>query len=730
MLNELLIIERGACQAGIQTIQRHPDVKDTRRMPTLLVQLDQNGQVVGVRPVPKELKPWTLRSGQHNSFPFVQPKIPLLSSPTEPQSEALRKSALDKKNNERRRDLLESAENSSFYADGFRSWPGVGLINHLQERRQQLVSLEGTESGVVPASIDHFLVACSRDNGPCQLLVQIMKRLVEEVQRSPQDEWLEVASALLLGSFDNKKGAWQGGAALIFEASGKDLSILDPRLIPTVSAALSRFSSERGCDSDICGLTGNKERLLIGNFPQPNLPALGQTYVFAKNRDIPALDRYARFSAEAMPVGSDVVSRLAAALSALTLGERKNITWREIPGEAPKQIDLLLAFAEAAPYAPIAEVLAEDDYSDEESEASSGSNGSVAAFEQRTERMIKLVKAEVGDDVTKTPVRVAVFRKVDLGNRKVVHSATLTVASFNQAAKNWAMGERNVPPWLTLPILKKGESKLRPMPPPHVAPLGLIGFSRSLYIRGGTERQDASGLPAAEALVLFLDPSEQGRVRVKRILRLVLTRRAALLAGVGHLQHMPGSWKGRAEIMKKFDRHETLRTVTLLGVLLDRLGRTKESYMNEAAFKLGQLLAAADVVHAGYCADVRGGDIPPSLVGNQVFSMAQTAPAKALATLCRRWKPYDGWAKKTAREPSRVDSMVASKEKDERKRKIEQQRGWDIKKAVRHAREMAPIAAELASALADCRPNDSFLAELLLGYIAGLPKKEDSNSQE
>ena len=45
--------------------------------------------------------------------------------------------------------------------------------------------------------------------------------------------------------------------------------------------------------------------------------------------------------------------------------------------------------------------------------------------------------------------------------------------------------------------------------------------------------------------------------------------------------------------------------------------------MQGTAFKLGQLLAAADIVHAGYCADVRGGAVPPALLGNQVFAMAQ-----------------------------------------------------------------------------------------------------------
>ncbi|MDR3567223.1 MAG: hypothetical protein P4L43_04270 [Syntrophobacteraceae bacterium] len=146
MLNELLLIERGLCKAGIGIIKPHPDVKDTGRVPTLLVQLDQQGMVVRVRPVPEQAKPWTLRSGQHNSFPFVQPKVPLLSFPGDQEIDALRRSAQDRKNSERRKDLLELVGKGSFHADGFKNWPGVGLLDHLQGRMRQFVSLEGTES--------------------------------------------------------------------------------------------------------------------------------------------------------------------------------------------------------------------------------------------------------------------------------------------------------------------------------------------------------------------------------------------------------------------------------------------------------------------------------------------------------------------------------------------------------------------------------------------------------
>ena len=146
--------------------------------------------------------------------------------------------------------------------------------------------------------------------------------------------------------------------------------------------------------------------------------------------------------------------------------------------------------------------------------------------------------------------------------------------------------------------------------------------------------------------------------------------------------------------------------------------------MNDTAFKLGQLLAAVDVVHAGYCADVRGGDVPPSLLGNQVFTMAQTAPAKALAILCRRWKPYDGWAKKATRDRARADKLIASKVK------AEEQRGWDIKIALKQAREVTTLAQDLRGALPDRTVDDSFRAELLLGYIAGLPKAQGRAREE
>jgi len=726
MLNELLIVERGAPPEDIKKSLRHPDVKDAGRKSALLVQLDEKGHITCIRPVSSRVSPWTLRDGQHNSFPFVQPSFPLWACTV---GEEWRETVLDKKKNERREVLLSFVGNAQYDSDAFEDWPSEVFLKRLHERDKQLRSLENTNAALVYATIDRFLLACSQS--PQQLIEGVTKALIENLRQTAQDDWTKITVDLLVGKkFKNK---WICDGALLFEAAGFPLSIADQSLIAPVSEALQAYSDNEMQDQKwgICGLTGLKSQLLTGNFHQPKLPAgLGQTYLFAKNKEIPANDRYGRFSAEAMPVGVETEKHLDAALRALTSEIRKGKTWRAIPGEAPKQSDLFLAFIDEVLDVPTVSLLSdnEEDLSVEEPNSVTDSASSVAVFEKRTERLIETVQARVMNDLRKTPVHLMIIRKLSQGNHKVVYASAPTVADFYDAATTWIVSEKNVPPWLKLPLWKKGESEPYWMSPPHVAPLGLIYFSKQIFLHSGKrpngKKKEKIGLPAGEALRFFIDPV--GNVdlsashRVKRVLRLLLRRRATLVTGTAH------ALRRGFDFAKDYDRHETLRTITIIGVLLHKLYRNKEVYMNETAFKLGQLLAAADVVHAGYCADVRGGAVPPSLLGNQIFAMAQTAPTKALAMFCRRWKPYDGWAKKAVREPNRAETLIESKQKSD------QRRGWDIKKALRHAREMEPLAAELAPVLESCHVDDTFLAELLLGYIAGLPKtqKEDVYIQD
>jgi hypothetical protein len=144
--------------------------------------------------------------------------------------------------------------------------------------------------------------------------------------------------------------------------------------------------------------------------------------------------------------------------------------------------------------------------------------------------------------------------------------------------------------------------------------------------------------------------------------------------------------------------------------------------MTEAGFKLGQLLAVADSIHVGYCADRRGGDVPPVLLGNSVLGMAQSSPTRALAVLSQRWKPYGAWAKVPG---TRVRAEEFRNSKDPK----EVSRGWDIIRGISQASRAVELTRELHGHL-PATINDAFRAELLLGYVAGLPRREIEDPRE
>jgi hypothetical protein len=727
MLNELLTIEKSAAAAGINMVQRHPDVKDGRDMPGFLVRLDDQGNISEVRIVPETVKPWTIRDGQHNSFPFMQPKSPLLK-----MTDAERHIAefSERKHPDRRTALLRAIDTSAANVNEFKDWPGAGLLKRVKERRIQLSSLVGTSGEVVSATMDRFLLACESRSGEI-LLRQIVEKIASNVRSAAQDRWTETAIATLVGKNNPKTNQFECAGALIFDAHGYSEPILSAKTVAAVSTALRSVVSSDPEESStgVCALRGGEPVILVsGSFPQPNVGALGQTYIFAKNQDIPSNDRYGTFASDALSVGRDTAIQLAAAFEALTAKELRDKTWRILPGEAPKQSDLLISFARSAHDVPVVAILIADgeddeDFSEEEPQADRDpATSSIDKFIDRSQKVIEAVQAK--DRANFSPeVDCFVFRRIDPANRKVVYAGTTTIPRLKDAVARWVEGERNVPEWLRLPLPGKKGEKARQSAFLHVAPLGLIAFSKLLFAHGGAERrQEISGIPAAEAFALFLEPQSGNRSnrRARRILHLTLARRSGLNSAVVH------ALRKSFDHAKNFDRREALHGVTVLGMLLHKLGCKKEQYMKSTAFQLGQLLAAVDQVHVGYCADVRGDDVPPTLLGNQIFGIAQRSASKALGVLRQRWKPYAAWATRSAHKRKRANDLVNSKVPSE------QQIGWAIRKAVRLARDIQPVASSLAESLNQSPLDDLdlFNAQLLLGYMAGIPARETDDGND
>jgi len=137
--------------------------------------------------------------------------------------------------------------------------------------------------------------------------------------------------------------------------------------------------------------------------------------------------------------------------------------------------------------------------------------------------------------------------------------------------------------------------------------------------------------------------------------------------------------------------------------------------MKDFAFQLGQLCSAMDEIHIGYCKSERKGDIPNSLIGNQVYGMALQNPIKAMEFLASRGRPYNSWVKR----------MRAKKDKSEDKA---------IVSAIFAQIWMGEIATSLNDFLANhsfTKP-DTYKAELMLGYLAGRPfeQKNTTNNNQ
>jgi hypothetical protein len=264
-----------------------------------------------------------------------------------------------------------------------------------------------------------------------------------------------------------------------------------------------------------------------------------------------------------------------------------------------------------------------------------------------------------------------------------------------------------------LPV--KGTKEVVLRRPVYVSPLSITPLSRAKFVNGGQRRVPVIGVTAATAFGLFLREGDVGR-KAESVLALLLERHGVLLGGLAAARN-----KG-SEYLTDFDpkadlRRDALRSITWIGALLHHLDRSKELYMSDAGFRLGQLLAAVDAVHVGYCADLRNGDVPPTLLGNSVLAIAGSNPVRTLAILQTRLKPYLGWARRSA-------SIYAKADSEQRKGNVG--RAIAMRQGASQARRAEEIAVEVRAELGgyetgEKSSDDVFKAELLLGYLAGLP---------
>lgn len=712
MLNELLLIERGLTQHGFAVAETHPDVNSVRQVAPVRIRLGDGGTINRVEITEKSLfSAWTVRDGKHNSFPYLKLGRPILSLPTDKGWKKAEASAWKRLSDAaaKRAALARLSREYPVDETWAAGWPGQGLQTRVSERYKQLVKLDSGASRSVPAAFGRFLAALRRQP---PFLLAVCARL-NEARREDDEAWITAARKLLVegGSF------YVDVDDLEFDRDAGDIANL-----PAVSQAL--IGDATSPQAKACSLTGARVPLHRGNFPQPNLPSLGPTYLFAKNKDTPAAHRYGRFAAAAFDVGAELTKRLSGGLEELTVDYRRGKTWQRIPSERPKkkgkpsELDLLLAFLPGDLTAPIATVVAEN---------------AQATYENSSESALADLDGRVRHSTPQDVVQLCVLRKLDKANRKAIFHRSLTLRTLHEQAMRWRSGTANHPPTIKMLIPGKKGEKAEIQPPPHVMPTEIPALTRKQFLEDGNRATELTGATSVDAFALFLDEGDVCQ-RARTLLRIVIQRHAPLLAGVTHAKRRreaqsEGVRDRYQEHWRRFDRVTALKSIALIGILLHKAEhRTKEAYMHDSAFRLGQLLAFADLLHVSYCVDCRDGQIPPSLLGNSVLSTAQTSPFKALALLSLRLVPYLAWASQQhALGVLRLKEVDAEGENQGSGSGEAVQKGkpygWVIPLAMAEGSGVRAIAAGLSGKLQE-RADDVFRAELLLGYVAGIPPRD------
>ncbi|MCU7937063.1 MAG: hypothetical protein KZQ99_19675 [Candidatus Thiodiazotropha sp. (ex Dulcina madagascariensis)] len=574
-------------------------------------------------------------------------------------------------------------------------WPSYR--KQVLARKEQLTGIEDCEA--VYQLFDRY----SRTETGVEILEKVANLLIESARQGADIFNLKAICTLLFGDDVTPEGKIKDGKRVTlmldcFPQTDIDTYASSRDRVAGLSRAL--FTAESKTNKKIrnaeCALSGDVGQVVYDIFPNEKLNVVGSTTLFAKNATTsgPTVKRYDTSGGAAFPISDKLSQKLAASISFINSAKFKDKTWSKLPSILGASPSLLLAYCKEdweIPLTPLitgeSEVNDFDDYLD-------ATDSVLASFKGKN------LSLDAAVDFAEIII-------LDQANRKINFSTTTKVSQLIRAVEQWQQACQNSPSFKLYALVHKNEKQM--CLPWAISPQQVMYLSRKKYIRDGSESTTMPGISFADVMKLFL--GKNNHALAKRGLQRIGEQYQSLLAYcassrsqsvLGNNAHVKTSPKINAQ---------ALSAVTLMSVLLFKIGRTKEIYMKDFAFQLGQLCSAMDELHIGYCKNERKGDIPSTLLGNQIYGMALQNPIRAMAVLASRRKPYDSWvkrmmAKNTRSEDSAITSAIFAQI-------------WMSKQA----NQLSEILSKQSLA-----NSDTYKAELMLGYLAGRPFEQKSES--
>lgn len=441
------------------------------------------------------------------------------------------------------------------------------------------------------------------------------------------------------------------------------------------------------------------------NFSPVNVGGLGPTVPFAANSQIPCLGRYGLEGSSLFPAGSEVRKIAARGMDYILNQEREGVTWKSLtkyePGKNRRKTVVFTYCTELKDANALQFFDREEDDSDNDI--------------YRSEAATKLALTPFDGVAKQRPdakIAFNVLSAVDRGNTKILASRKYSLSRLIEGASRWQAGNANIPnvslPWITLKKKNGGDEKTSTRDAIPLYPIEAIKLLNSDWDQDGTLRTQSRRFTADEALDFLFEGDETIGQRIATGLSLVVEKTSLVIISAA-LNACHNYYRTGTKI--KFKDSTFLHMLpSLLGLLLFKKEIKKEDYMNEDMFYLGRYFAVIDDLYIQYHKDVRSGNVPMSLLGNDHMKLALQNPLEAFLTLSSRLAhPYLSWAKR-----------VGTDEKT----------GQIAKNCIRR---IAELTAELSKSQLPAEINDAGKAKVLLGYLSYGTKKDyssgDNNEQ-
>lgn len=361
---------------------------------------------------------------------------------------------------------------------------------------------------------------------------------------------------------------------------------------------------------------------------QVAVPVLGGVFLRSQSSAIPAQSRYNLCEGATFTIGDTTRANTKRALEWLSTQERNGQTYG-IAGDK----ELLFAYPAQLPPDSCPELtLLLGAQSDDERK-----------FSDLAESVIGQLKGTGKEAAKDAGLEIFFLRKMDKARTKVVYYRNTTVVSLEAASHAWDAGFKNIPP---LDIRTWGEGKndkgksfTVSVEPQTVFPVKLHKILNVVWTLSQNEiKQNKVKLfEPSTGLRLLLDTPEAAQTTyvAERFLAHSQTYFITLCRT-----------KGRNEIADQRDFPNLETYPGVLGLLLHKLGKTKETYMNESMFQLGRFLRVADEIHRLYCEVVRPNDKLPELCGSSLLNQMLESPLRTFNQLTIRVIPYLKWVKR------------------------------------------------------------------------------------